>query len=184
MSVVTLVKYHERPKASKPLVTFLTQIQHGTYCYKVERLRDMYHRGVEKHFDEEKRRIPYFSVAANYKVKGSKKELISYSGFVVLEIPYLNERDKASVKELLQQNDYVFAFFDNVLKLGLCIIVKTTASVEHHAKAFKQIRKYFMDLTGVQRFSKNGKDLFHTVQFSFDKKMYLNLMALHFAFRK
>ena len=183
MSVVTLVKYYQQPQASKPLITFLSQIREGTYGYKVDRLRDMYHRGVEKHFDEQKRRIPYFSVAANFKIKGSRKELISYSGFVLLEIPYLNDRDKASVKELLAQSPYVFAYFDNVLKLGLCIIVKTTASVENHWQAFKQIRKCFINLTGVQRFSMNGSDLFYTVQFSFDKKMYVNLEALHFPFK-
>jgi len=180
MSVVTLVKYYQQPEASKPLVTFLTQIQQGTYADKVERLRDMYKRGLETQFDEQKRRIPWFCISANFKVADGQRKLITYSGHVVLEMPYLNDRDKRSVKELLIQNENVLAFFDSALGLGLCVVVKVATGPEEHELTFERVRKYFVRLTGVQRISELGKDLFHTVQLSFDEEMYLNVEAKAF----
>ena len=183
MSVVTLFNYFKRPKSCLPLINVLHQIKTGKYRRKIEQLRKYYDEDLGSEYDAQKRVIPRFSVSANFRLVDEQLKVVSYSGNLLLEIPYLNERDMKAVKMLLANDPYVMAFFENALGNGLVFIVRSDGKIAEHQQLFTKALKYYQFLTGINRISTLGQRIEHTCMVSLDEHVYLRLDAAPFSSR-
>ena len=132
-------------------------------------------------YDNQLKIIPRFSVSGNFRVVEDQLKLISYSGNLLLEIPYLNIRDLKAVKLLLSNDPYVLTCFENALGTGLVFIVNSKSKKEEHAMMFSYVIKYYQNLTGIKRFSNNGISHEHTVMVSQDAYTYIAKDAVPFS---
>ena len=117
--------------------------------------------------------IPRFSVAGNFVMKRERLEMVSYSGNLLLEIPYMNERDMKDVKSLLRKDPFVLACFENALKCGLVILVNGNSTPERHHINFKLAVKYYEKLTGAKFLGLSGKWKTATCMVSMDEDIYI-----------
>jgi len=181
MSVITIFNYFKRAKSSLPLINILMQIKTGKYKQKIENLRKYYDNDLGDDYDQQIKVIPLFSVAGNFTMKEEKVELVSYSGNLLLEIPYLNQRDLKTVKMLLANDPYVMACFENALGNGLVFIVNSSGVENEHGLIFKLALKYYKALTGVNSFSMKGRSIYHTCMMSLDEHAYIGLDTKSFS---
>ncbi len=181
MSVITIFDYFKKTKSCLPLINILLQIKTGKYRSQIERLRKFREEGIGDNYDQQKKVIPLFSVAGNFKTEKDKLRMVSYSGNLLLEISYLNQRDFKTVKMLVANDPYVMACFENALGNGLVFIVRSNGVVEEHGMLFNLALKYYKGLTGVNHFSKEGKSIFHICMVSFDEHIYIGMEAKSFS---
>ena len=181
MSIITLFNYYNRPKRMLPLYNILNNIKTGKYQYLVQRLRDCYEDDPGGEYDSLVQIIPRFSVAGNFILSRAELKMVSYSGNLLLEIPYINERDRKSVKELLVKDPYVLACFENALKSGLVILVHGNGKPDSHYSNFKLAVKYYQKLTGAKVFDLAGMRAKHTCMVSVDKDAYIGLESIPFS---
>jgi len=175
MSVVTLFNYYQRPKKMIPLFNILNQIRTGKYRYLIERLRYCREHDSGDEYNYLSQVIPTFSVAGNFVLRNEKLEMVSYSGNLYLEIPYMNERDLKDVKALLRKDPFVMACFENALKCGLVILVNGSGAPENHYTSFKLAVKYYEKLTGAKVFDLSGMRAAATCMVSMDDDIYISI---------
>ena len=180
MSIITLFNYFKRPETHLPLVNVLHQIKSGKYRRLIQDYRKYYALDLGSNYDSQKKVIPKFSVSGNFRIKDDQLTLISYSGNLLLEIPYLNESDIKTVKMLLVEDVFVAGCFENALGTGLVFIVPSDAQMHDHKQVFRCAVKYFQSLTGVKRFASDGEDIDHTVMVSLDEHTYIANNAARF----
>ena len=181
MSVITIFNYYNRPKKILPLYNVLNNIKTEKYRYLVQRLRDCYEDDPGGEYDSLVQIIPRFSVSGNFTLEKEKMRMVSYSGNLLLEIPYMNERDRKSVKELLIKDPYVLACFENALRSGLVILVHGNGKPDSHYSKFKLAVKYYQKLTGAKVFDLAGMRAKHTCMVSMDKDIYIGLESVPFS---
>lgn len=181
MSVITIFNYFKRPKSCLPLVNILHQIKTGKYRRRIEPLQKYYQAGLDEDYANQRKLIPRFSVAGNFKMENEQLKMISYSGNILLEISYLCDRDLKTVKMLLANDPYVMACFENVLARGLVFIVRSSGVVEEHPMMFRLALKYYKKLTGVKHFSSKGRSIIDTCMMSVDEHAYIALKPKSFS---
>ena len=111
-------------------------------------------------------------------------ELVSYSGYVFLEIPYLTLADRVLFRLMTREDPYVFACFKNTIGFGLVLMVKVDCEVEEHRRAFYQLKQYFKAAFGTDRIAANGEDYKALCLMSYDVDLYLNLEAKVFSVKR
>lgn len=183
MSIVTLFGYPKRVLSAQPLLTFIGKIKRGNYEDVVERFRDMHLRELDSLIASQRRQIPKFSIAGNFKPDAQHLALIDYSGYLFFEIKYLHPKEYENVRSLLYRNPYVLASFKNTLGHGICFILKSEEGIESHAKIFRRAYRYFEKKLGTKRLSKAGEDITHLCMISFDLKAHINIASIPFPLR-
>lgn len=181
MSIVTMFNYFKRPKTCLPLASVLMKIKTGTYRRKIGNLRRYYEEDWGDDYDHQKKVIPLFTVSGNFRMVNEKIKMVSYSGNLLLEIPYLNERDLKTVKMLVANDPFVMACFESALGNGLVFIVRSNGVAEEHKEMFALALKYYKSLTGVRNFSLGGKSIIHTCMVSADEHAYIGMEADSFS---
>jgi hypothetical protein len=181
MSIITIFDYCKNPKSCLPLLSILNQIKSGKYKREVENLRKYYEADIGTEYDQQQKIIPQFSVAGNFRMEEEQLKMISYSGNLLLEIPYLNMRDLKIVKMLLANDPCVMTCFEDALGNGLVFIVRSNGIPEEHQLMFRLAVRYYKNLTGIARFSSEGKSLIHTCMVSVDEHTYISLEAKSFS---
>ena len=161
-----------------PLYNILNQIKTEKYKGIIKKLRNAHQKDTGGEFDSLARVISRFSVSGNFILKDNKMKMVSYSGNLILEIPYLNDQDMQSVKFILRKDPYVITFFENALKNGLVILVCSDGKLKEHQKNFQLAVKYYQAITGVKRFSSRGILADYTCMISSDKDAYLSLIHI------
>ena len=183
MSIVTLFGYPKRVVSILPLITFISQIKRGKYEDLIERFRDMNLRELDTLIDSQRRMIPKFSIAGNFKMENRQMEIINYSHFIFFEIKYLHPREYENAKSFLVRCPYVFAVFKNTLGQGICFVIKSEKEMEDHSKVFRRAYRYFEKKLGTKRLSKDGGDLQHLCMMSHDPKAHINIACIPFPLR-
>ncbi len=181
MSIVTIFDYYKKPVVRKPLVNILYQIKTGRFKKLINQLRYYDHNGFDRAFEALKKVIPQFTVSGNFKMERDRLELVSYSGFLLMEIPYLNDKDLNSVKSLLIQDPFVSACFVNAVGSGLVFLVHSSMDSSKHEELFRYAVNYYKQLTGVEDFSMKGIQPTHTCMFSLDEDAYIEFNAVEFS---
>ena len=182
MSIVTKFKHPKLVVAAMPLISFIGQIKRRKYEIVVDKLRYYDQNNLETQFTSQRRLIPRISIAGNFKSNDYEIELISYSGFLFFEIPYIHPKEYEIVRKILITNPYVFACFRNVMGCGLCFIIKSVEGQEKHKEVFRRSHKYFSKKLNTKRISQDGRDLEYLVLMSSDEKAHLNIAAIPFHF--
>jgi len=180
MPIITIFDYFKRPLVSMPLINVMHQIKTGKYDKIVRQLRTFSRKDLDAEFDAQKRLMLRFSVSGNLEMGEERLHLISYSGFLLMEIPYLSTKDLQSVKEVLMNDKHVSACFINALGNGLVFIVKTKTKEEIHKEVYCQTLLYYKQLTGVNNFGSDGGEIDHSCMVSSDEDIYINLAAVAF----
>ena len=180
MSIITMFDYFKQPIASYPLINILYQIRSQKYRKAVMNLRNAFIEDLDAAFDNQKRALFRFSVSGHFKMIKDQLDLISYSGFMILEIPYINKPDLKSVKQKLSKDPYIYACFENALGIGLVFIIKSSVGIDKHAEVFQRAKRYYTHQTGVKRFSSNGESIEHNCMMTIDEKIHINLEAIPF----
>lgn len=180
MPIITVFDYFKRPVQYIPLVNVLHQIKTAIYFKQIKQLREYYTQDSGTHYDNQVKLIPRFSVSGNFRIDEDKLKLISYSGNLLLEIPYLNTRDLKTVRMLLTNDPFVLACFENALGTGLVFIVNSKSKIGEHPLVFRSAIKYYQNLTGIKRFSNDGISYEHTVMVSQDAHTYIAKEAVPF----
>ncbi len=180
MENTTIFNYFKIPISSQLLSTTLLLIKGEIYKPLVEELRQFYWQDLDAAYDRQMRIMPRFSVSGNFTLIDGKLTLASYSGYIALEIPYLNELDRLSVKNQLHFDPFVTACFTNALGVGLVIIAKTETGPEQHQQVFHRMASYFEQITGIHRVAVFGDSIDHSILISEDPELYLNLQATPF----
>jgi hypothetical protein len=183
MSIVTLFGYPKRVISAQPLLTFISKIKRGYYEDIVERFRDMHLRELDTLIEPQRRQIPRFSIAGNFKLETHQLKLINYSGYLFFEIKYLHPKEYEHVRSLLYRNPYVFASFKNVMGHGICFILRSEEGIESHVKIFRRAYRYFEKKLGTKRLSKAGEDIQHLCTMSCDTKAHVNIASIPFPLR-
>ena len=182
MSIVTKFKHPRLVVAAMSLISFISQIKKRKYETVVEQLRYFDQNNLENQFTSQRRLIPRISIAGNFKSNDYEIELISYSGFLFFEIPYIHPKEYETIRKTLMTNPYVFASFRNVIGCGICFIIKSGEPQEKHKEVFRRCYKYFSKILNTKRISQDGRDLDHLVLMSSDEKTHLNVAAISFRF--
>ena len=177
MTIITIFSYYDNPKSMLPLHNVLHQIKTGKHRSLIERFRHCYDNDPGDEYDSLSKIIPRFSVSGNFIIKRDKLKMISYSGNLLLEIPYLNEQDRKSVKKLLKKDPFVMACFENALKSGLVILVKGNGGPERHQTNYRLAVKYYKNLTGAKFFALGGMRFSHTCMVSLDEDIHIKVGA-------
>ena len=180
MSIVSIFEYYQKPSTSRSLYQILKQIKAGHFAEWIDELRYYYEEDLDAHFRNHKMTTPSFSVAGNFKLYKGEKQMISYSGHVVLEIPFLPEEDMLSIRKLIKEDPHIVAFFTNALGTGLNIILKTGTTLASHGKAFYHIKRNYEAVIGVNNISIEGASVEHLTMISFDPKCHINYEAVAF----
>ena len=181
MSIITIFDYFKRPVQYLPLINVLHQIKTSTYFEQIKKLRKYHVEDSGMYYDNQVKVIPRFSVSGNFRTVEGQLKLISYSGNLLLEIPYLNASDLKTVRMLLSDDPFVLAIFENALGTGLVFIVNSNSRIEDHSLLFRNAMKYYQKLTGIKRFSNDGESHEHTVIVSQDAHTYIAKEAVPFS---
>jgi len=181
MSIITIFNYYKQPKRMLPLYNILNLIKTGKYRWLIKKFRHCYEDDPGGEFDLLAKSIPRFSVSGNFSMKKDQLKMVSYSGNLLLEIPYLNDKDMASVKLLLMKDPYVMACFENALQNGLVILVHGTGQPRQHRRNFQLAIRYYQRLTGVKNFSLQGIRIDHTCMVSLDEHIYIGVGVRSFS---
>ena len=181
MTIITLFNYNNEPQNMLPLYNILNQIKTEKHKRIIEKFRNSHQNDIGGEFDSLARIIPRFSVSGNFILKDDQMKMVSYSGNLFLEIPYLNDQDMQSVKFILRKDPYVIAFFENALKSGIVILVCSDGELKKHKANFQLAVKYYQAITGVKNFSSGGILADSTCLISSDKEAYIGLEALPFS---
>ena len=181
MSIITIFNYFKKPIQYLPLINVLHQIKTGGYFDQIKKLRKYYVEDSGMYYDNQVKVIPRFSVSGNFRRENGQLKLISYSGNLLLEIPYLNASDLKTVRILLSDDPFVLACFENALGTGLVFIVISNSKIEEHPLMFRHAVKYYQKLTGIKRFSNDGESHEHTVIVSQDAHTYIAKEAVPFS---
>lgn len=182
MSIVTKFKHPKLVLSAMPLISFIGQIKNRKYETEVEQLRYYDQHNFETQFTMQRRLIPRISIAGNFKSNDYELELISYSGFLFFEIPYIHPKEYEPIRKTLMTNPYVFACFRNVMGCGICFIIKSAEGQEKHKEVFRRCHKYFSKKLNTKRISQDGRDIDYLVLMSSDKDAHLNIAAIPFHF--
>ena len=75
MSVITIFNYFKRPQSCLPLVNVLMQIKNGKYRRKIESLRRYHEENRDDDYERQKKVIPLFSVAGNFKTEDEQLQM-------------------------------------------------------------------------------------------------------------
>lgn len=182
MSIVTQFKYNKLVVCAKPLITFISQIKSEKYEKEIEQLRYYDQNNFEAQYTSQRRMIPRISIAGNFKSDMYSMEMISYSGFLFFEIPYIHPKEYETKRQSLITNPYVFAAFRNAMGCGICFIIKSAEAKKKHKEVFRRCYKYFSRKLDTKRISQDGRDLDHLVLMSSDKDAHLNIASIPFHF--
>ena len=182
MSIVTLFKHPKMVVAALPLISFISQIKKERYKTLVEKLRYYDEHNYDTQFTSQRRLIPRISIAGNFRSNDHEIKLISYSGFLFFEIPYLHPNEYDLMRHALMMNPYIFASFKNVMGCGICFVIKSVEGIEKHNDIFRRAHKYFSKKLGTKRISQDGRDLDHLILMSSDAEAHLNIAAVPFHF--
>ena len=85
-----------------------------------------------------KKTLPCVTISGSFSARNDAS-LRAHSGFLAIDLDNLNEQ-KEAVKSILIQDPYVYAAFDSVSGLGLCLLIKIEG--ERHLDAFEAFSAY------------------------------------------
>lgn len=173
-----------------PVSSVLKAIKNGRWKQQIEEIRGIKDKNLRNKY---KMKIPGVCFQGTFEKKKvwiNKKarfewksrfddHIIQYSGIVVADIDTKDTRVISSLRENLQEDPYVFAYFLSPSG-GLKILYVVDTNVEHHKKyAYEQIKGWVEDNYSVEVDS-SGKNLSRLCYVSYDPDLYINERYLEF----
>lgn len=129
----------------------INDIKNGKYSSEIHQLRSYLKNDEKERYDAHKKRLPGVTFCANFR-SNRKKELIKeYHNLIVLDIDKLNVEELERTKIILENDHYVFTFWNSPSGRGIKGLIYFEFSFEieisgidiSHKWAFKQVTDYF-----------------------------------------
>ncbi len=158
------------------VLAVLSNIKNGKWKHLILPIREAKLRGNKKEVE----RLKYYAPAVIW--TGVFEErldngCIVYNGLMVIDIDTISSRRLRMLKRELNQNPFVFAYFDGPSK-GLKVLMFVDSPKEwHNTHAFAQIELMFKDYYDI-KIDPSGKNLSRLCYVSYDPDLYLNKDAL------
>lgn len=165
----------------------IKDIKRGKYAVEVSKLR-VYLRNDEKEkYDIHKKRLPGVTFCANFNGNRKKELIKTYHRLIVLDIDKLDTEELQRVKNLLESDKYVFAFWLSPSENGLkgLISLQYNFLIEKygidfaHKYAFEQVTTYFKDKHSID-LDTSGSDTTRLCFLSFDSGLLFKSSVIPF----
>ena len=158
----------------------LDMIKNGTYKNQVAKLRSYLAAGDRDTYDQEKRKLPAVTFAADFDGKRNRQSIAKYNGLCVLDIDKLTREQLEQVKTQFTEDPYVFTFWESPSMAGVKGLVhfefpEGTLDTEvnfRHTYGFRKINDYFLEKYGIT-LDNSGSDATRLCFFSDDPSLFL-----------
>jgi hypothetical protein len=171
LPLVSVFEGFNRPVADKKLVDILVEIRDGLYKDQVEKVREALTLGNKSQAGRLKKQLPAFTPSALFDGGRKMEYLLSYSGFLILDLDHLDEVESAFAR--IVSSPYAFSCFRSPGGKGLKVLVEITSSSDHHELAFDQVATYFEKLLHLA-IDRSGKDVTRLCFVSSDPSLFIN----------
>lgn len=156
----------------------LGEIQSSKYKLKIEKLRILIRDGDIQRYDIHKKTLPAVTFCGTFEGKRKKEFLKDYNKILIIDIDKLDDSELKKVKEIIQNDVYVFASWESPSKKGIKGLVSlsyvnqinSNNIDELHKYAFTQLSKYFWDKYGI-KLDASGSDVTRLCFFSHDQNL-------------
>jgi hypothetical protein len=142
----------------------LTSIKNENYKRIISELRIMLSLGEVDSYNNHKRKLPGVTFSGTF-IKNRKGEnLQQYNSVIVLDIDKLSEDELLIFKNNLQEDEFVFAFWESPSQKGLKGLVFISFDIEindiflFHKIAFKKLVEYFFEKYSI-KLDESGSDI-------------------------
>lgn len=155
----------------------LAEIKSEKYSFQIKQLRGFLEKGEPEKYSIYKKNIPGVTFSALFSGKRRKSDLKEYNKIIVIDIDKLTSVELIRVKDVLLNDEYVFAFWESPSKLGLkgIVSIKYDYSFEGdldlaHKVAFRKLSDYFKDKYSIN-LDESGSDTTRLCFISFDNDL-------------
>lgn len=153
----------------------IKDIKRGEYAEEVNKLRAYLRNDEKEKYDIHKKRLPGVTFCANFNGNRKKELIKTYHRLIVLDIDKLDTEELQRVKNLLENDEYVFTFWLSPSENGVkgLISLKYNFEIEKygidlaHRCAFEQATTYFKDKHSID-LDTSGSDTTRLCFLSFD----------------
>ena len=157
---------------NQPIEEILTGIKNGDWKNELNYYRSLLSKHGKKNeiVENQKRRLPYFTVSGVFTIR-EDKGLLKHSGLIQIDIDNLAPSNLIPLRTKLENDVHVFASFISPSLDGLKLIVKIP-TIDHKA-SFRALEKYFRDKYSVP-IDPTAKNVSRAFFVSYDSNLYYN----------
>ena len=154
------------------LDTILNDIKQGKYEEQISKIRSLLKLDKKEEADFLKKQLDGFTTSGTFDNGRTANEIVSYSGFLILDIDNLTEQQLQHTIKTARVAPYTYACFVSPSGSGLKIIVQVDSKKEVHKEAFKQAAEYYEQALDVE-IDASGSDLSRLCFMSYDPECFL-----------
>ncbi len=178
MSITTLFKTSDKTWTSRALLSVLLKMKNRTIKENQQK-NELDFSKLSTNWNLNFYPEFAFTPSGHFYGGRSKKNLITYSRFIHLEINNLSKNEMNRTIQLAQSNPYTYACFKNPGKNRLFLIAKVDSPLHYHVVAFIKLHNYFKRYLGV-RINDADMRITRLCPCIFDREMYINTASIPF----
>ncbi len=179
MHTISIFKNFTTIIGARPLRQIIKTIRSDRYKQEIRAIRKTVLEGDNQQKDTLKKQLPAFTVSGKFEGGRTMDKLVDYCPFVILDIDKIPVEVLARICRKVQDIDYTLAGFISPSGQGYKIIVRTNATVQQHAAAFKQVAAFYEDQLQVE-IDHSGKDITRLCFMSWDEDAFFNENSMPF----
>lgn len=153
----------------------LKEIQSEKHKIQVHYLRSFLKNDKREEYNSHKRTLPAVTFCGTFDGERKKKNIKTYNSVIVLDVDKLDETELKRVKECLQDEPFVFSFWESPSKEGVKGLVFLSFNFElnndnlnrAHKGAFQKLELYFKEKHNIE-LDNSGSDTPRLCFFSYD----------------
>jgi hypothetical protein len=138
---------------------------------RIEPIRKLLAEGEKDKANQLKSKLPAITLSGIFKGRRTADKLDEYSHIVCLDLDKLAPDKLLPLKDLIAGCCYTLAVFISPSGNGLKIMVKISSGSNYHRDAYRQVLKYYTELTG-ERFDEVTSDISRLMFMSYDPEVY------------
>lgn len=135
------------------LISVLKEIKSKKHEHFTNFIRDFYYKGDIENYGIHKKKLPVVTFCGSFEKERKKEFLKSYNSIIVIDIDKLGGTELNRIKEVLLNDNYLFAFWESPSKDGIkgLVHLKYTFDINEvgidnsHKIAFSQLVNYFLE---------------------------------------
>lgn len=163
------------------LGSVLKSFTSSRYTKTIREARGYLRNGNEEMYKACKSMLPVVAFCGVFKEGHSKAHLVRYNNIVIIDIDHLSEENLPTIARQLQQDEYVFAYWESPSGQGLKGLVRISSEEcvsldEHHRQAFRQLTNHFHTQYSVD-IDQSGSDYSRLCYACWDEGLVIKEMA-------
>ncbi|MBD3638519.1 MAG: DUF3987 domain-containing protein [Crocinitomicaceae bacterium] len=174
MATATVYKNFTQIVEHRSLLLITKDIQEGKYQGEIEQIRRCLEDGKKDEADKLKKQLPAFTASGKFEGGRTAEMLQQYSGFIILDLDKLNEKQLGDALNIARIAVYTFCCFRSPSGNGLKILVEVDSDAENHVTAYNQVADYYERALNLE-IDRSGKDIPRLCFFSSDPDCYRNI---------